>query len=72
MTNVGGATNIQEARFWNMINISTKYGCDSGTVVTVDTDETRQMMNDGRRTIPGVWHKLPTGELKIIQFLHFS
>ena len=31
----------------------------------VDTDDTRRTMDDGRRTTPGVWHKLPTGELKI-------
>ena len=31
----------------------------------VDTDDTRRTMNDGRRTTPRVWHKLPTGELKI-------
>ena len=24
----------------------------------------RHTMDDGRRTRPGVWHKLPTGELK--------
>ena len=30
----------------------------------VDTDDTRRTMDDVRRTTPGVWHKLPTGELK--------
>ena len=30
----------------------------------VDTDDTRRTTDDGRRTTPGVWHKLPTGELK--------
>ena len=30
----------------------------------VDTDDTRRTTNDGRRTTPRVWHKLPTGELK--------
>ena len=29
----------------------------------MDTDDTRRMMDDGRRTTPWVWHKLPTGEL---------
>ena len=29
----------------------------------VDTDDTRRTMDDVRRTTPGVWHKLPTGEL---------
>ena len=31
----------------------------------VDTDDTRQTIHDGLRTTPRVWHKLPTGELKI-------
>ena len=31
----------------------------------VDTDDTRQTIHDRRRTTPRVWHKLPTGELKI-------
>ena len=31
----------------------------------VDTDERRRTTNDGRWTTPRVWHKLPTGELKI-------
>ena len=30
----------------------------------VDTDDTRRTTDDGRRTTPGVWHKLLTGELK--------
>ena len=34
----------------------------------VDTDDTRRMTNDGRQTTPWVWHKLPTGELKILVF----
>ena len=29
----------------------------------VDTDDTRWTIHDRRRTTPGVWHKLPTGEL---------
>ena len=28
------------------------------------TDDSRRTTDDGRRTTPGVWHKLPTGELK--------
>ena len=36
----------------------------------VDTDDTRRTMDDRRRTTPGVWHKLPTGELiKILSSL---
>ena len=38
----------------------------------VDTDDTRRTTDvgrrttdDGRRTTPRVWHKLPTGELKM-------
>ena len=33
----------------------------------VDTDDTRRTIHDGRRTTPRVWHKLPTGELKIVR-----
>ena len=43
------------------------------------TDDSRRTTDDGRRTTPGVWHKLPTGELKRPQkvvslknFYHFS
>ena len=31
----------------------------------VDTDDTRRTTCDGCRTTPRVWHKLPTGELKL-------
>ena len=31
----------------------------------VDTDDTRHTTDAGRRTMPRVWHQLPTGELKI-------
>ena len=34
-------------------------------VVMVDTDDTRRTVDDRRLTTPGVWHKLPTGELKM-------
>ena len=30
----------------------------------MDTDDTRRVTTDGRRTTPQVWHKLPTSELK--------
>ena len=33
----------------------------------VDTDDTRRTTDDGRRTTPRVWHKLPTGELIITE-----
>ena len=55
-----------------MINICTKYGFDSliisgsyGGHRRHTTDDGRRTTDDGRRTTPGVWHKLPTGELKI-------
>ena len=39
----------------------------------VDKDDTRRMIHDGRWTTPGVWHKLPTGELKmLIKTLHIN
>ena len=38
----------------------------------VDTDDTRRTTDDGRRTTPRVWHKLPTGELKIIEAFNDS
>ena len=31
----------------------------------VDTDDTRRTMTEGRRTTAQLWHKLPTGELKM-------
>ena len=31
----------------------------------VDTDDNRRTTDNGRRTMPWVWHKLPTGELKM-------
>ena len=34
----------------------------------VDTDDTRRTTDDGRRTTPRVWHKLPTDELIIILY----
>ena len=33
----------------------------------VDTDDTRRTTDDGCRTTRRVWHKLPTGELKITE-----
>ena len=60
MTNVGGATNTYEAQSRNMMNICTKYGFDFllFLVVTVDTNDTRRMMDDRGRTMPKVSHKL--------------
>ena len=38
----------------------------------VDTGDTRRTIHDGRRTTPGVWHKLSTGELKIDLFIYVT
>ena len=53
-----------------MINICTKCGFDSliisgsyGGHRRHTTDDGRFTTDDRRRTTPGVWHKLPTGEL---------
>ena len=37
----------------------------------VDTDDTRRTIDDGRQTMPGVWHKLPTGELKTLHHVRY-
>ena len=36
----------------------------------VDTDDIQQTTDDGQRTTPGVWHRLPTGEL-IKDFVYY-
>ena len=59
MTDVGGATKTYEAQPRNMINICTKYGFDSLIISGSYGGHRRQMTDDGRRTMPGVWHKLP-------------
>ena len=41
-------------------------------VVMVDTDDTRRTMDNRRRTTSGVWHKLPTGEVKMIMSLYVN
>ena len=68
MTNVGGATNIYEAQSRNMMNICTKYGFDILSISGSYGGHRRHTTDDGRRTTPGVWHKLPTGELKMKNF----
>ena len=65
MTNVGGATNTSEAQSRNLMNICTKYGFDILIISGSYGGHRRHTTYDGRRTIPRVWHKLPTGELKI-------
>ena len=42
----------------------TKHGFDSLIFSGSYGGHRRHMTDDGRRTTPGVWHKLPTGELK--------
>ena len=47
-------------------NICTKYGFDSLIISGSYGGHRRHTTDDGQQTTPGVWHKLPTGELKII------
>ena len=49
-----------------MINICTKYGFDILIISGSYGGHRRRTTDDrhGRRTTSGVWHKLPTGELK--------
>ena len=46
------------------MNICTKYGFDSLIISGSYGGHRRHKTDDSRRTTPGVWHKLPTGELK--------
>ena len=46
------------------MNICTKYGFDILIISGSYGGHRRHMTYDGRRTMPRVWHKLPTGELK--------
>ena len=48
-----------------MINICTKYGFDISIISDSYGGHRRRTTDAGRRTTPRVWHKLPTGELKI-------
>ena len=57
------------------MNICTKYGFDiliiSGSYGGHRRHTTlRRTTNDGHRTTPRVWHKLPTGELKMVKSLY--
>ena len=55
-----------EGAIRNMINICTKCGFDSLIISgTYSGHDRRWTTDDGQWTTPGVWHKLPTGELKI-------
>ena len=50
MTNVGGATNTQEAQSRNMMNICTKYGFDILIISRSYGGHRRHTTYDGRRT----------------------
>ena len=64
MTNVGGHHQYLGDTSRNMINICTKYGFDILIISGSYGGHRRHTTYDGRRTMPRVWHKLPTGELK--------
>ena len=64
MTNVGGATNTYEAQFRNMMNNCTKYEFNNLIISGSYAGHKRHTVNNGQRSTPLVWHKLPTGELK--------
>ena len=66
MTNVGGATNTWEAQSRNMMNFCTKHGFDILIISGSYGGHRRHTTYDGRRITPRVWHKLPTGELKMM------
>ena len=55
----------------NKINICTKYGVDSFIISGSYGGHRRHTTYDGRQTMPGVWHKLPTGELIIQASQHY-
>ena len=63
MTDVRGTTNNQEVQSRNMINTCSKSGFDSFIISGSYGGHRRHKTDDGRRTTPGVRHKLPTGEL---------
>ena len=48
------------------MNICTKYGFDILIISGSYGGHRRHTTYSGRRTMPRVWHKLPTGELKIL------
>ena len=64
MTDLVSTTNTQEAQSSNMINICTKYGFDILIISGSYGGHRRHTTDDGQQTKPGVWHKLPTSELK--------
>ena len=66
MTDVGGATNTYVAQSRNIIKNSTKYGFDSLIISGSYGGHRRHTTDDRQWTTPGVWHTLPTCELKII------
>ena len=54
------------------MNICTKYGFDILIISGSYGGHRRHMMYDGCQTTPRVWHKLPTGELKIVSWGNIS
>ena len=46
------------------MDLIAKYGFDSLIISSGYGGHRRHTSDDGRRTTPGVWHKLSTGELK--------
>ena len=52
------------------MNICTKYAFDILVICRSYGGQRRQKTYNGQRTTPGVWHKLPTGELlSLVYFL---
>ena len=49
------------------MNNCTKYGFNNLIISGSYGGHRRHTTDDGHRTTPWVWHKLPTGELKILQ-----
>ena len=46
-----------------MMNICNKYGFDIQIISGSYGGHRQHKMDDGQQMTPGVWHKLPTGEL---------
>ena len=63
MTHLGSRTNTCEAQSRNVMNICTKCGFDILIISGSYGGHRRRTMDDGRWKMPGVRHKLPTGEL---------
>ena len=64
MSNVGGDINTLEIQSRNMINICTKYRFDSLIISDCYGGQRYDMTHDRPWTMPGLWHKLLTSEVK--------